>query len=405
MLHFACYAHHAYPVITAFDNCYARQHDNGFICRESDSQNREVYAGYPVNPPLFSWAEWEYYRVSGDAARLSRVLTPIVKQYEWWMKYQRRSNGLYWTDGYNEADDSPRNQLMYYAVSATSYQALAALCIAKIAQQVGRTDLVNFFESEHASLGQVVNTKFWDAQHSLYNDLDKEGRFITELEPGVFCKHAHMFWPLLAEIADQRGIDGLVSELMNPRSFNRSSGVPSLSADSKGYREDGQYWKGSVWPPVICMVQEGLRVNGKWTLARDLAQKYLSAILQAYKREQTITENLAPDNPKGYGMKDFVGWGGIGPVSNLIEYVLGVQVNAPEKSVEWRIQRTDRHGISQLPVGTFTASLISESRPSGAAPCHLTVESSGDLTLKVRLNEKTTVHPIHTGKNEIVVSE
>lgn len=53
MLHFARYAHRAYPVITAFDNCYARQHENGFICRESDSQNREVYSGFPLNPALF----------------------------------------------------------------------------------------------------------------------------------------------------------------------------------------------------------------------------------------------------------------------------------------------------------------------------------------------------------------
>jgi hypothetical protein len=404
ILHFARYAHHAYPMITTLDNCYARQHENGFICRESDSQNREVYALFPLNPALFSWAEWENFEISGDSERLARVLTPIVKHYEWWMKYQRRSNGLYWTNGFNEADDSPRNELMYFAVSAASYQALAALYIAKIARHVGRNDLVNFLEGEHASLGQVVNSKFWDANHSLYNDLDKEGRFITELQPGVFCKHAHMFWPLLAQIADQKGIDGIVAELMNPKSFYRSSGIPSLSADSKGYREDGQYWKGSVWPPIQCMVQEGLRLNGRWTLARGLAQKYLYAVLEAYQHERTITENLAPDTPKGYGMKDFVGWGGIGPVSDLIEYVLGLQINAPEKSVEWRIQRTDRHGVSQLPIGAFTASLICEKRTKDTDPCRLTVESGGDFTLKVMVDEKTTVHSIHAGRNEAVVS-
>ena len=320
------------------------------------------------------------------------------------MKYQRRSNGLYWTNGFNEADDSPRNELMYYAVSASSYQALAALYIAKIARAVGRSDLISFFEAEHASLGQVVNSKFWDAKHSLYNDLDKQGQFITELQPGVLCKHAHMFWPLIAQIANQQGIDGLVAALLDPKSFYRSSGVPSLSADSQGYREDGQYWKGSVWPPIQGMVQEGLRVNGKWNLARDLAQKYLKAVLAAYKQEHTITENLAPDRPKGYGMKDFVGWGGIGPVSDLIEYVLGLEINAPEKSIEWRIERTDRHGISQLPIGTATASLICEMRTDAADACHITVQSDENFTLKTILHEKTTNHTIHPGKNDIVVT-
>src|SRR5208283_5173579 len=34
ILQFARYGDHAYPFVTALDNCYARQHENGFICRE-----------------------------------------------------------------------------------------------------------------------------------------------------------------------------------------------------------------------------------------------------------------------------------------------------------------------------------------------------------------------------------
>jgi Trehalase len=404
MLHFARYANLAYSFITAFDNCYARQHENGFISRESDSQNLEVYSGFPLNPPLFAWAEWEYFQISNDSDRLRRTLPPIVKHYEWYMTYQRRRNGLYWTDGFNEADDSPRNTLMYYAASATSYQALSALYLAKIADQLGRADLVAFFTSEHQALGQLVNKHFWDAKHSLYNDVTKDGQFITELEPGVLCKHVHMFWPLIAQVADEKGVEGLVAELTNPKSFYRSSGIPSLSADSKEYREDGQYWKGSVWPPVQCMVQEGLRENGRRNLARDLAQKYLKAVAEAYQQQHTITENLAPDTAKGYGVKDFVGWGGIGPVSNLIEYVLGFEVNAPEKTVEWRIERIDRHGITNLPIGNFTASMICERRADSKGECHVNVESNGVFTLRLFLGDRSTDHPIRSGHNEIVVS-
>ena len=225
MLHFARYANRAYPFITAFDNCYARQHDNGFICRESDSQNMEVYAGFPLNPPLFAWAEWEYFQISNDSERLRRTLPPIAKHYEWYMKYQRRHNGLFWTDGFNEADDSPRNALMYDAASATSYQALSALYLSKMARQLGREDLDLFFTSEHQALGQLVNQHFWDAKHSLYNDKTKDGRFITEMEPGVFCKHIHMFWPLIAQIADDKGIEGL---LLNSQIRSRFT-VPAVS--------------------------------------------------------------------------------------------------------------------------------------------------------------------------------
>jgi hypothetical protein len=267
ILYFARYGHQAYPFITAFDNCYARQHENGFICRESDKDNHEVYVWFPVNPPLFAWAEWHYYRISGDKERLARVFLPIVKHYEWWMTYQRRTNGVYWTDTFQEADDSPRNPLVHDAVSATSYQALAAVCLSQMAAEIGRTDMCGFFSEEYARLGELVNQWFWDEEHRLYNDLNAAHEFITEPRPGVFCKHGHMFWPLIAGIATgERALD-LVRELMDPTSFNRRNGVPSLSADSDGYLGGpdgaGSYWKGSVWPPIQCMVAEGLKRYGQ----------------------------------------------------------------------------------------------------------------------------------------------
>jgi hypothetical protein len=405
MLHFARYGNAAYPFITALDNCYARQHENGFICRESDAQNREVYSTYPVNPPIFAWAEWEYYQISGDAERLRRVLIPIAKHYAWWMTYQRRKNGLYWNTGMGEGmDDSPRNELAYYTMSAAAEQALAALALSRIATVVGREDLAAFFKSEHAALGKLINDQFWDAEHRIYNDRTRDGRFITELQPGVYCKHGFIFWPLIAEVTDDKGTAGLIAELTNKNSFNRPSGVASLSADSKGYKEDGQYWRGSVWPPVQCIVQEGLRCHDQWPLARSLAERYLQAVLEAFQRDKTVTENLEPDSSKGHGAREFVGWGGIGPVSNLIEYVLGFQVNAPEKLIEWRIERTDRHGIQNLSMGKETIGLICERRPQPSSPCHITVHSSGECRLRVVLQDKITAHPINRGRNDIVVA-
>ncbi len=404
MLHFARYGHAAYPFITGLDNCYARQHENGFICRESDAQNHEVYSTYPVNPPVLAWAEWEYFQVSGDRDRLCRVLMPLVKHYAWWMTYQRRKNGLYWNTGMGEGmDDSPRNALAYYTMSAAAEQALAALALARIAHVAGRDDLTAFFEAEHKALGDLINTQFWDAPHRIYNDRTQDGRFITELQPGVLCKHAFIFWPLMAEVANEEGKRGLIAELSNPKTFNRSSGIASLSADSAGFTEDGQYWKGSVWPPVQCIVQEGLRVQDQWPLARALAEKYLRAVSEAFAQKPTITENLAPDRPQGYGATEFVGWGGIGPVSNLIEYVLGFQVRAPEGLIEWRIERTDRHGIENLSMGPHRFDLICARRESAVSPCSIEVQASGACTLKVVVRGTTTTHPISPGRNRIVV--
>ncbi|HEX4415958.1 MAG TPA: trehalase family glycosidase [Lacipirellulaceae bacterium] len=393
--HFARYGNQAYPFVTAFDNCYARQHENGFICRETDKNNREVYSGFPVNPPLFAWAEWESYRITGNKERLNLVFLPIVKQYEWFMTFQRRANGLYWTNGLQEADDSPRNRLMHSAVSATSYQALAALDLAKIARVIGRDDMAAFFESEHKSLGKLVNDHYWDEAHGIYNDLDANDHFITELQPGSFCKHVHMFWPLLAGIAPPDRVERMVKELNNPASFNRRNGVPSLSADSAGYtggpNGTGQYWCGAVWPSGELMVQESLRATGHEQDWRRLAEKYLNAELEVFNKEHTIKENLSPDTPVGAGMGEFVGWGGIAPVANLIEAVLGLDIDAPANAITWHITHTERHGLKNFQLGDSKVDLTCDKRASATDPCQITINSTGNFTLRLIAGETKEV--------------
>lgn len=404
ILYFARYGHKAYPFITALDNCYARQHENGFICRESDKCNREVYVWFPANPPLFAWAEWKWYEISGDRERLKRVFLPIVKHYEWFMTYQRRQNGLYWTNGAQEADDSPRNGLMYSAVSATSYQALAARCLALIAGMIGRDDLTPFFEQEHRRLGELVNRYFWDEEHGIYNDLAADGRFITELEPGKLCKHAHMFWPLIAGVAPPERVAGMVRELRNPDSFGRRNGVPSLSADSFGYNsETGQYWRGAVWPPTQCMVQEGLEVSGQTDFANELAHRYYNAQLEVFQKEGTIKENLAPDLALGCGVPEFVGWGGLGPIANLIEAVLGIDGDAPNNTITWRLNKIERHGIRNLRFGAVDVDLLCNKRSSADGPCNVTVESSGEFRLVFVTKNGTVTEQVKTGTNTFMI--
>ncbi len=407
ILHFARYGGQVYPFVTALDNCYARQHENGFICRETDKNNREVYVIFPVNPPLFAWAEWEWYRSNGDRKRLEAVFLPIVKHYEWFMTYQRRANGLYWTNGAQEADDSPRNALMHYAVSATSYQALAARHLTLIARTIGRGDLAGFFEDEHRRLGELINRHFWDEAHGIYNDLAADGRFITELSPGSFCKHVHMFWPLLAGVVPPDRVERMVKELSNPVSFNRRNGVPSLSADSAGYTGgpagNGQYWRGAVWPSGQCMVQEGLRVCGRQQVARELAERYFNAQIEVFAKERTVKENLAPDQPLGCGVPEFVGWGGLGPVANLIEAVIGLDFDAPANTVTWRISKTQRHGLRNFKFGGLPLDLICEERRSADDPCTLSVKADRAFTLVVMVGAHRESLQVQPGEHRYVV--
>jgi len=384
ILQFARYGDAAYPFITGLDNCYARQHENGFICRESDKTNHEVFVIYPANPPLLAWAEWRYYEATGDAERIRKVFLPLVKQYEWYMLYQRRNNGLYWTDAFQEADDSPRNPLAHSTVSTTSIQAMSAGILAKMAVICGRRDLAQWFQRDAAKLKEMVNSSFWDTENRLYNDLGVDGKSITVTQQGGVCKHAHMFWPMLAGIATPSRAACLASHLSDPNSFNRASGTATLSADSAGYNKDtGSYWRGAVWPPTQYMVIKGLETCGNEGLASYLAGKYVGASLDAFKAKGDITEFLAPDRHESYGCGQFVGWGGIAPIALFIEDILGVRVDAPANKVTWRIRKLERHGIDNLRLGDKTISLVCDARPSGDQPCRITVSADGDFTLVV----------------------
>jgi len=96
MLMFARYANHIFPAIQSLDNFYCRQYENGYICREILEATGEdfVFEGreHTVNPPLFSWAEMESFRITGDKSRFKIVLPVLEKYAEWLEKYRKKEN-------------------------------------------------------------------------------------------------------------------------------------------------------------------------------------------------------------------------------------------------------------------------------------------------------------------------
>jgi hypothetical protein len=95
MVMFWRYAHAVFPAVESFDNFYCRQHPDGYICRAIFENGKIAGQDYSqeftprwrdsINPPLFSWAEVECYRVSGDKTRFAEVL-PVLEKYVEWLR-------------------------------------------------------------------------------------------------------------------------------------------------------------------------------------------------------------------------------------------------------------------------------------------------------------------------------
>ncbi len=416
-MYFAKYGHQVYPFITQFDNAYARQHENGFICQESDNDNREVYACHPaLCPYLIGCAEWDYYSISGDLDRLRRVFTPLVKNYEWFMIYMRRaSDGIYGfvTPG---TQDTCGTDTFDFAFPATALRAAETLAMVRIAAAIGRHDMAAFFKGEHKRLGDYINEHFWDARHQLYNDRcdpnhlwppfrnpQLAGELVTEVRPGLIYKPAWTFAPLMAEVAPPNRVEALIRLARDANGFNRPDGIAHDSIDSKpqGYLTDNESGPGSIWPPTQQIAQEGFQAAGQWEVAQEVATKYFNAVVKAYSKDKKICEYLDTRDTTFKGAPQFVGWGGLGPIANFIEFVLGMNVNVPQRTVVWHLHRPERHGLKQFKFGNFYVDLICEERASAHAPFRATITSAGEFTLKTIVAGKARIHPIRNGSTSL----
>jgi len=407
IIQYARYALAPFSYVTVLDNVYCRQHENGFIMKETDSSNYEVWSGDPTLPPLFAWAEWESYQISADRKRLENILLPLVKYYEWLQRYHRRPNGHYFTNQPGHGD---------WCVFMDATVAQMAWSIGQIANEVGRSDLAKYFQSERELLADIINREFWDDKYGIYASRDPQGKLATEPEPGKFYKSTYNFCPLMAHLSPQDRAERAIKHMLNPEEFMGKYGVPNLSFDSsfyvadwaKGYQspEKQPYrFKETVWPPFTVMAIKSLQNYGYHDEASDLAERYARALAEIYHQHGDVTEFSWTNELAPGGNQKFVGWSGFGPIACLIESVLGFNLNAPQNTLTWRIHRKERHGIQQLRFGNVTANLICEERSSLDQPCKISVTSDQDFKLVLDWGEKKLVQQVKSGKITFTVSQ
>lgn len=413
MVMFGRYGQDALPGVKSFDNFYARQHEDGFIDREIRETDGTDYWGpnhnNSINPPLYSWAEWETYKITGDAERLKRSFPHLKKYYKWIRANRRLPSGLYWTtDLASGMDNSPRNvpdgmssdlSYGYSWVDLTAQQALNAWELWRIAELIGNKADAEYFLGERHDLEKLVNDNFWDEKTGMYYDLNAKGK-LTRI------KTIASFWPMLAGIVPPARAKRLVeNHLMNKREFWRPHPFPTLSFDNMLYNYGGGYWRGAVWAPTEYMIIRGLENYGYEDLATEAVERHLKNMSDVFLVTGTIYENYAPEMAaKGSpAMGDFVGWSGIGPIAMLIENIIGLRADAPNDSLAWRLRRTDRHGIEKFHFGDNHVSIVAEARDSATAPISISVKTDSPFVLAVDLPQGMHAFNVKVGQSQLTV--
>ncbi len=406
MVMFSRYAHQIFPAIQSLDNFYCKQHYNGFICREIWETNGHDHHGenspQAINPPLFSWAEVESFRVTGDKSRFAMVV-PVLEKYVEWLETGRKKktvHNLYWSNGLGSGmDNSPRHGSGWTDMSAQmvmQYNDLAAMC-----KVLGQNDKALKFQKRANEIGDLINRWMWNEEDGLYYDLNDKGEQIK-------WKTVACFWPMLAGITSQEQEKRLIKNLHDPKSFWRKNVFPSLAADQKHYSSTGAYWRGGVWAPTNYAIIRGLAKSGHREFATLATTRYLDEMYKVFKNTKTVWELYAPDKEMPgihYGEKlckpDFVGWTGCGPIAMLIENIIGIEPNGAKKEISWYIQRTDTHGIKNLQFGNMKVSLICKSRKTKDSPCDIDVTTDQEFTLNIFQGDSKKTYKFKAGTHEI----
>ena len=358
MLMFGRYGSRAFNFQNTLNNFYAKQHKDGFICREiRESDGSDVFERFDpssTGPNILPWTEWEYYLNFNDTTRLNEVFSPLLAYYQWFRTYRSWPDGSYFSSGWGcGMDNQPRLPTGYNAewshgfmswIDITLQEIYAGNILIRMADRLHRSDEVQDIKREMILLKEYVNTKMWDDKTAFYYDRYKDGTLSD-------VKSIASYWALLAGVVPPQNTDRFIQHLCNPNEFARLHRVATLSADNPNFDPNGGYWKGSIWAPTNYMVLRGLNNYGEDSLAYEIAANHLNNVVEVFNQTGTLRENYAPDKVQGNDGKEFVGWTGLVPIAVLFENVFGLRPDVPNNMLVFDVRLTDEYGINNYPFG------------------------------------------------------
>jgi hypothetical protein len=425
MTMFGKYAHHIFPGIQSLDNFYCRQRPSGAISRMIDERNGKDFfddendANF-INPPLFSWAEVENFKVTGDKARFAAVL-PVLEKYHDFVHDKRNGEDtphkLYWSNGQSSGmDNTPRDEgrpRSHWSsdhqgwVDASAQMVIQCDNMATICDELGLAGKATAYRERARVIADSINAWAWDEADGIYYDVHVDGSRMK-------WKTIAAFWPMLAGVTSPRQDAALIAHLKDTGEFWRDMVFPTLAASHDNYQQHGGYWLGAVWAPTNYAVIKGLERVGTDAFAHEASERYMEGLYQVYRQTGTLWENYAPEKIDGQFKQgvndrtppadcrlDFVGWTGLGPISLLVENVLGFRVDGARRTLTYDLRRVDRHGIEKLRMADVTTTVITENREANPKKARVTVTADKPYTLIIRFGDRDRKYAIRPGTRTI----
>ncbi|MBN2365880.1 MAG: hypothetical protein EH225_07665 [Calditrichaeota bacterium] len=299
-----------------------QQYADGLIGYRHGPRGPQVYPHEGVattSAPFYSWTNWEIYKVSRDKKFLEdayRTGSAFIDYLE--AERDKDEDGMFeWgpygiienvRDGWNvvfqlfsEGEDEGRDiSDELDALDLTCQVANEIYYLREMARELGFQKEIENWTVKFDTLAALINRFMWDEEDQFYYHVAMEDNsFLFEGE-SLKRKEIIGFLPMWAHVAPKDRADILIGHLTNEESFWRQYGIPTLAADDPHYTPfvDGCCrWNGPIWLLWDYMVFDGLRNYGYKTLANQIGEKMMLAVITQLKKNHRFWESYSPDYP------------------------------------------------------------------------------------------------------------
>lgn len=408
---FLVYSNRVYPAAPQLDNFYSKIEPNGAIRAEYSIETGKPILSPDnpegVSPPLFAWAEYNLFHKIGNKKRIRDVMPTLEAHYEWLSDTFKDESGLYAVPlSGTTMVNAPRTGV-HYPVDFNVQQAFNALNMSKLGHVLNEKDIEFRYKRQYFSLKTRINSQMWNEETGFYHDLDANHQQLP-------TKTIAGFWPLLTDIPNEDRAERLVAHLQNPETFGTDNPFPSVSADDPAFSEEGEGYRGSVFPPFTFMIIKGLEKQGQYELAREFVIRHLYYMLDTLhpdgKARGTVWEAYRPTRDgcaKWTGNPAFprpmhIPFVGLSTIALMIENVVGLSVSLPRKTVRWIVPTLEIMGIENLSLKRNTITILSQKSGRGWEIRH---ESEKLYYFTLELPGKNKTLPIPSGKCSMLVDK
>lgn len=396
-MHFWKYGIQAINASQALDNFYDLQQIDGYIGRQIDTKQGAFHYAEQrkacSDPALLTWAEWEWYKHTGDSIRAKRVADPLSFQIEWLelnKALPNEANNCYFWNTPASAGIAGIPRSTVSQIDAASQMVINYKYAYKLLGVTKNTAFQESYLERTNQLKQIIGSQFYDAKRNLFADLNAKRKPET-------AATINGYWTFLAEIPSEKQKVLMLRNLENVNTWNTPHPFPIIGKDQSKGNDIASYGE------LNFMMVQGLKAINKAELAHSFSQRIIENQLISFKKTQNLYShyNALTGQPAVGSSEKYLLGSSLIAINLLIEQYLGFEVDGTKQQLTWNLTRTDVHGIENLLVGNTLVSIKAKARKTSTDQVTIKGTANGPFAIYLKVGDKVFYKQFEKGKFSI----